>query len=391
MKIAKKVRLYPNTEQEHLMWKSAGTARFIYNWTLNREQESYKNGTGFISDNEIRKEITQLKKKDLSWLYEVNNNVTKQAVKDCCKAYKNFFKNKSKFPKFKSRKKSKPSFYNDTAKLKISEMKVQLETIGEMPTGEQLPMNVKIYNPRVTHDGFNWFLSISYDTEFEKTDLTDNSIGIDIGIKNLAICSNGKVYKNINKTKKVKKLKKKLKREQRKLSRMLIKNTDHYEMKVSKKDNKEYQVPVYKKDLKECKNIQKQERIIKLIYRKLTNIRNNHLHQTTTEIVKTKPSRIVVEDLNVTGMMKNKHLSKAIQEQKFYEFKRQLIYKSEKTGIQVVQADRFYPSSKKCSKCGYIKKDLKLKDRVFKCPYCRNTIDRDLNASINLANYIETN
>lgn len=386
MKIGKKVRLYPNAEQEHLMWKSAGTARFIYNWTLNREQESYKNGTGFLKDKVIRKEITQLKKKELSWLFEVNCNVAKQAVKDCCKAYKSFLDHKSGFPNFKSRKKSKPSFYNDTAKLKISEMKVQLETIGEMPTGEQLPMNVKIYNPRITHDGLYWYLSISYDTECEKNELTNNSIGVDLGIKNLAVCSNGKVYKNINKTRKVKKLKKKLKREQRKASRMLKLNTDHYETVIGK-DGKPHKKPVYKKELRECKNFNKQQRKIKLIYRKLTNIRNNHLHQATSDIVKTKPCKIVIEDLNVTGMMKNKHLSKSIAEQKFYEFARQIQYKSDKLGITVVKADRFYASSKTCSKCGYIKKDLKLKDRVFKCPCCGNTIDRDLNASINLANY----
>ena len=145
--------------------------------------------------------------------------------------------------------------------------------------------------------------------------------------------------------------------------------------------------PIYKRPLKECQNIQKQNRLIRNIHRKLANIRQNHLHQTTTEIVKTKPSRIVMESLNVSGMMKNKHLSKAIQQQKFYEFKRQIEYKSKLNGIEFIQVDKFYPSSKTCSCCGNIKKDLKLSDRMYKCDVCGLVIDRDYNASINLANY----
>lgn len=185
-------------------------------------------------------------------------------------------------------------------------------------------------------------------------------------------------YNNINKNAEVRRLEKKLKREQRKASRKL-------EMNIKSRDKKHS--PIWKKQLRECKNIAKQNTKIKLIYKRLTDIRNNHLHQTTTEIVKTKPSQIVMEDLNIKGMMKNKHLSKAIAKQKFYEFKRQISYKAEMYGIKVIEANRFYASSKTCSHCGHIKKDLKLSDRTYSCFECGTTIDRDLNAAINLANY----
>lgn len=204
-----------------------------------------------------------------------------------------------------------------------------------------------------------------------------------MGIKELAVISNQsgteiKKYYNINKTHEVKRLERKLKREQRKFSRKILMNTSHY---IGKSR------PIYNKDLELCKNIQKQRGIIQQLYRRLLNIRTNYLHQTTTEIVKTKPSRIVLEDLNVSGMMKNRHLSKALMCQKLYEFRRQIEYKAELYGIEVVIADRFYPSSKTCHVCGNVKKDLKLSDRVYRCDCCGNIIDRDVNAPINLANY----
>ena len=178
-----------------------------------------------------------------------------------------------------------------------------------------------------------------------------------------------KFYKNINKTKIVKRLKKRFKREQRKFSRKLLKAKEA------------------KRNLYDCKNLDKQKKKVNLIYKKLNNIRQNYLHQVTTEIVKTKPSRVVMENLNVSGMMKNKHLSKAVQEQKWYEFRRMMEYKCDRYGVEIVFVDRFYPSSKTCSCCGHIKHDLKLKDRKYVCSECGLVIDRDLNASINLANY----
>lgn len=368
MMITKKVRIKPTKQQEKQLYKSSGTARFIYNWVLGKQQENYKQGNKFIPDSVLRKEITQLKKtEEFNWLTEVSNNIPKQAVKDACNAYKRFFKGQAKFPKFKSRKKTRPSFYNDTQKLKVKEKLVLLEKIGWVRTSEQLPTDTKYYNPRITFDGKYWYISVSIEKEDEYEELTNESLGIDLGIKELAICSDGTIYGNINKTVKVKKLEKRLRRLQRKVSRKY-------------QNNKEGSTFV-----KTC-NIIKLEKEIKLLQRRLSNIRKNHLHQATSFIVKTKPRRIVIEDLNVSGMMKNRHLAKAIQKQGFYEFRRQLEYKTKNKGIELVIANRFFPSSKTCSNCGTINKDLKLSDRVFNCE-CGFSIDRDLNASINLANY----
>ena len=377
MILAKKVRIYPTKEQEQKLWQSVGTARFIYNYTLAKQEENYKNGGKFISDGIIRKELTQLKKSELIWLNEVSNNVTKQAVKDACNAYKRYFKKQSAKPKFKSRRKSKPSFYNDTGKLKVKENLVLIEKVGWLKTAEQIPMDIKYTNPRISFDGKYWYLAVGIERELQSVELTNESIGIDLGLKDLAIVSNiDKPFKNINKTKEVKRLKKKLKRKQKQVSRKY----EDSKIQIGKEGENRYKFT-------KTNNIEKIEREIRLIHRRLTNIRLNHIHQATTEIVKTKPSRIVVEDLNVSGMMKNKHLSKAIGEQSFYKFISILEYKSKFNGIEFVKADRFYPSSKTCSSCGEIKKDLKLKDRVFNCPSCNIKIDRDKNASINLSRY----
>ena len=368
MILAKKIRLKPNKNQEILLWQSVGTARFIYNWTLARQKENYESGGKFLSDNELRKEITVLKKTELSWLNNVSNNVAKQAVKDACNSYKSFFKKQTGFPKFKSKKKSKPSFYNDTDKLKVKEKLVLIEKVGWIKTAEQVPIDVKYTNPRISFDGKYWYISVGIERENNILELSDISLGIDLGVKDLATCSTGKVYKNINKKKTIKKLKKKLKRLQKQVSRKYEKSRE------------------VKNRYHKSQNIVKLEKKIRLVHRRISNIRNNNLHQITNEIVKTKPSRIVMEDLNVKGMMKNKHLSKAIAEQNFYKFITYMKYKAEFNGIEFIQVPRFYPSSKTCSKCGTIKKDLKLSDRVFKCE-CGHIMDRDLNASINLSNY----
>ena len=279
-----KVRLEPNNVQNTRMLKSAGTARWVYNWVLAKQKENYELGNKFIQDGILRKELTQLKKsEEFSWLFEVSNDVAKQAVKDACNSYKRFFKKQANFPKFKSRKKSKPSFYNDTFKLKVDRDYVTLAKIGKVKISEKSRVpygEVVYYNPRITFDGLNWYLSVGVESnEFQSdADLTDKSLGIDLGIKDLAILSNGKVYPNINRTQKVKKLKKKLRRMQRQVSRK-------YQM---NKDGDKFV---------KTKNVTKLETKIKKQYIKLTNIRTNYRQQITTEIVKTKPSRIVVEDL----------------------------------------------------------------------------------------------
>jgi putative transposase len=369
MILSRKIRLFPNGVQESKLWQSVGTARYIYNWTLNKQEESYKNNNGFLKDNDLRKEITQLKKTELAWLSEVSNNVAKQAVKDACDAYIKFFKKKSGKPKFKSRKKSKHSFYNDNFSLKVKKDKILIEKIGWIKIKkEQIPLDVKYSNPRISFDGKYWYISIGIENENPKINLTSEVIGIDVGIKDLAICSNGMTFKNINKSKIIKKYKKKLRRSQRKLSRKYLKN---------KKKGK----------FVKTSNIIKTEKHVRLLHRKLKNIRSNYIHQATNKIVKTKPSAIVMETLNIKGMMKNRHLSKAISEQCLYEFKRQIAYKCEFYGIEFIEADKWYPSSKLCSCCGNKKAKLSLSDRIYNCEECGLTIDRDYNASLNLKNY----
>ena len=365
MILGMKIRLYPTKEQERLLWKSVGTARYMYNWTIARQEENYRNGGKFISAYELKKEIKPLKNGKLPWLKEVSNKAASEAVIDACKAYERFFKGKSNKPKFKSRKRSKLSYY--VYNLRVEDKVVKIEKIGSIKIKEQIPKGATYHNPRISYDNKYWYLAVGIEREPIKEKLTDVSLGIDLGIKELAVCSDGKIYKNINKTHRVKKIEKRLKRLQRKASRKYEKN------KQGKKYNK-------------TKNITKLETKIKRIHRRLANIRNNHLHQTTTSIVKTKPYRVVIEDLNVKGMMKNKNLSDAVRKQCFYEFKRQLEYKCKFRGIEIIIADRFYPSSKTCSKCGKIKNDLRLKDRVYRCD-CGLEIDRDLNAAINLSRY----
>lgn len=379
-----RVMLLPNNKQKTKLFQYANTARFAYNWALGREQENYKNGGKFISDGDLRKEFTQLKKTDeYKWLNDISNNVTKQAIKDACEAYRDFFKGYTKFPRFKSKKHSVPKFYQDNVKIQFTDTHVKVEGFaiskkknkqklnwirlaehGRIPTE-----NVKYMNPRIKYDGINWYITVGIEYEDSTTLPSNEGIGIDLGIKDLAICCDGNTYKNINKTQRVKKLEKRKRRLQRSISRKYEKN---------KKEGS------YRK----TSNIIKREKELLKLNHRLTNIRQDYLHQTTSEIVKREPSFICIEDLNVKGMMKNRHLSKAIQQQCFGEFRRQIEYKSAWNNISVIIADRFFPSSKLCSCCGAIKKDLKLSDRVYKCE-CGNVIDRDYQASLNLKKYGE--
>ncbi|MCL1987495.1 MAG: transposase [Firmicutes bacterium] len=384
MLLAKKIRLKPTAEQEIQFRKSAGTARFAGNYFVRRNEEHYKEQKKFLFDGDIRKELTQLKKQpEYAWLQEISANVVKQAVKDKCDGLRRFLADKVNygFPTKSKKGKTAPSFYVNYESLKRVRHGFIGEKLGYVLTAEPLPKlanGEKYKNPRITFDGKFWFLSVIIEVPEKQHNLTDRQVGIDLGIKNLAITSDGAIYENINNSKEVKRLKKALKREQRSSSRMLEKNTE------SKGNNNK---PKYKKPLHECKNFQKSKKKQQRIHRRLTNIRTNHLHQATAEIVKTKPSRIVMENLNIKGMLKNKHLASAISEQKLYEFRRQIQYKCQLNGIEFVLADRFYPSSKICSKCGTKKAKLKLNDRIFRCE-CGHAQDRDLNAALNLAKYI---
>ena len=331
-----KVMLIPNNVQKTKMFQYAGASRFAYNWALAREKENYEKGGKFISDSELRKEFTKLRHSDeYAWLLNISNNVTKQAIKDACTAYKNFFKGLQKFPRFKSRKRSMPKFYQDNVKIQFSNTHVKFEGFSSSRKANKqkknwvrlaehgrIPTDVKYMNPRISFDGL-----------------------------------------------KVKKLEKQKRRLQRSISRSYEKN---------------------KKGESYCKtnNVIKKEKLLLKRNHRLTNIRKNYLNQTISEIVNRKPRFICIEDLNVSGMMKNRHLSKAVQAQGFFWFRKQLEYRCSDKGIQLIVADRFYPSSKLCSCCGNIKKDLKLSDRVYRCA-CGNMIDRDFQASINLKTYGE--
>ena len=378
--------LIPNNKQKTKLFQYANTARFAYNWALAKEQENYKNGGKFISDVDLRKDFTQLKKiNEYNWLKEIDCDVTKQAIKDACEAYKKFFKSMSKHPKFKSRKYSVPSFYQDNVKINFTNTHVKLVLVTgkgkankrrnkkfckiRLAEHNRIPTDCKYYNPRIKFDGLNWWITVGVEYPDNANIPNNKGIGIDLGIKDLAICSDNYKYQNINKSQKIKQLEKKKRRLQRSISRKYLKN---------------------KKGESYCKtsNIIKSEKKLLKVNHKLTNIRQNYLHQVTSEIIKREPSFICLEDLNVKGMMKNKHLSKAIQQQGFYEFRRQIEYKSRWNNITVIVVDRFFPSPKLCTCCGKIKKDLKLSDRIYKCE-CGNVIDRDYQASLNLKKYGE--
>ena len=297
--------------------------------------------------------------------------------------YDKFFKNESKHPRFKSKRRGDFSFYQDPCKIQITTTHVKLESIAtskrknkqklnwfRLAERGRIPLGVKYENPRITFDGLNWWLSVSFEfAEPKPAENCSKSLGIDLGIKNLAVCSDGKIYPNINRTKTVRRLKKRQRRLQRSISRKFVMN----------KEGESY---------RKTRNIIKSEKLLLKIHHRLKNIRQNYRHQIKNEIIRRKPRLIVLEDLNVRGMMTNRHLAKAVQEHGFYEFRRQIEYKAQWAGIQVIIADRYYPSSKKCINCGNVKKDLKLSERIYHCKKCGNKIDRDLQAAINLKRYI---
>lgn len=376
-----KVRLRPNKKQLTKLFQYAGCSRFAYNWAIAREHENYEQGNKFLSDNTLRKEFTQLKKREnYKWLNHVSNNVPKQAIKDACNAYKRFFKGQSKHPKFKTKKHSILSFYQDNVAIQFTDTHVKVEGFAmstkrnkqrlnwiKLCEKGRIPPNSKYVNPRFTYDGLYWYVSVGIELPDSTDILINEGIGIDLGIKDLAVCSDGYTYKNINKTYNIRKIEKRQRMLQRSVSRRYEKN---------KKGERYYKT----------RNLIKRQKELLKVTKRLTNIRRNHLHQTTSDIIKRKPSFICIEDLNVRGMMKNRHLSKAIQQQGFYELRRQLQYKAERNNITFIVADRFFPSSKRCSCCGHVKSDLKLSDRIYRCT-CGNMIDRDFQASLNLKAY----
>ena len=371
-----KIRIYPTKEQEASMWQHIGSCRFIWNYMLALQQRLYDEGKKHLSAFDMINLLKPLKNDgEHEWLYEVSNTSLQRICRDLDRAYKSFFEKRLGFPKFKSRKRSKPN-YPIRETLWFSEKQVAIEKIGKVKyrTDFTLPLGRgrKFSNPRISYDNGKWILSFGIECENQTPTLTDKSMGIDLGVKDLAIAEyNGEriVFTNINKSHRMRQLNRKQKRLQRSISRKYEKN---------RKGNS------YVK----TRNIERCENKLRKLYARVTNIRTNYIHQCTHELISLLPQRVVMEDLNVQGMMKNKHLSKAVQEQCFYEFRRQIQYKCEWNGIELVLADRFYPSSKTCSCCGNVKHDLKLSDRTYKCDVCGAVIDRDYNAAINLSGYV---
>ena len=371
-----KIRLYPTKEQEAMMWKHIGACRYIWNYMLAYQQEQYANGEKHLSAFDMIKLLTPLKKDgEHEWLCEVSNMSLVAVCRDLDKAYKGFFKKIARFPKFKSRKRSRAT-YPARANIWFSDKLVYIEKVGKIKykTDFDLPQGrgCKFTNPRISNVNGKWMLSFGMESENQVPVLTDISMGIDLGVKDLAIAEfNGTkiTYRNINKTSKMKRLEKQRRHLERSISRKYEQN---------RKGN----------TFVKTNNIMRSEERLKKMYARMTNIRTNYIHQTTHDLVSLLPKRVVMEDLNVTGMMKNRHLSKAIQEQCFAEFIRQMQYKCEWNGIEFVQVGRFYPSSKTCSCCGAIKHDLRLRDRVYVCAECGAEIDRDYNAAINLSRYV---
>lgn len=380
-----KVALKPTEEQEQIFWSWANAARFIYNFSLDLKSTSYKESNTSLSWNEIVKTITKIKYKDeYKWLLEVPSETIKYAVKDMDYVFKKFFSG-SGYPRFKKKNKSTPSFYTrydricsvDDRHIKICGIKSPIKTYEECLIPD------KLNNSRIKFDGKYWYLTYGVEIVPENFNVpilnkklatfqelhnkeVKEPLGIDLGISNTAVCSDGTKYRNINKDPEIIRLENKKKRLQQQVSRK-------YE--INKQGNK----------FIKTKNIIKKEKQIKLVQRRINNIRNTYINQMTSEIVKAKPSKIVLEDLAVSNMMKNKYLSKAIQDQKWYEIRRQIEYKGALYKIPVKIANRFYASSKTCSNCGYTNKKLTLADRTFVCPNCGLIIDRDYNASINLS------
>ncbi|KPN89514.1 RNA-guided endonuclease TnpB family protein [Lysinibacillus sp. ZYM-1] len=375
-----KVMLVPNNKQITRFFRMAGAARYIYNWVLAEQRDNYKNGKKFIRPFEMMKRLTKLKElQEYSWLNEFSRDLLNQAITDACNAFIRFFERINHYPKFKSKRKSKPSFANKYNKIKISATHVTLEKIslsarqnkkiknrirlaekGRIPTGEK----IEYYNPRIYFDGLNWWLSVSVKVETNKMDLTEEGIGIDLGVVDLAVTSENKRYANINRTDIVIRLEKKLKRLQRQLSKKFEMNKVEGRMVITK-------------------NINKLKLQILKLHKRLRNIRLNHIRKVINEIINRKPRFIAMEDLNVKLMMKNKHRAKQIQRQCFFEFRNLMEFKCKLFGIKFILVNRYFPSSKKCSQCKVIKKDLKGWMRTFKC-ICGNTINRDYHAAINL-------
>ena len=380
LKRAYKIEINPTDEQKSKIHRTIGVSRFVYNFYIARNKEIYERKGKFISGMDFSKWLNNEyipNNQEVKWIKEVSSKATKQAIMNGDKAFRDFFKKAKGFPKFKKKKNQDVKAYfpkNNKTDWTLERHRVKIPTLGWVRLKEfgYIPINSVVKSGTVSQKADRYYVSILVEDDYiEVSKSTNEGVGIDLGVKEFAVCSDGIKFKNINKTSTVKKVEKKLKREQRKLSRK------YESLKIRNKNIKEGRAT--------GQNIQKQIVKVQKLHQRLRNIRTDYINKTVSKIVKQKPSYVTIEDLNVKGMMKNKYLSKAIASQKFFEFKTKLMSKCKQNNIELRIVDRFYPSSKTCSNCGKIKKDLKLSDRIYKCD-CGFTIDRDLNASINLKN-----
>lgn len=370
-----KIRLFPTGEQEHLLWKHVNASRFIYNYMLELQNKRHENGESQLSEFGMKAIVPDVVSEN-EWLKEISSMSLRNTCRDLANNFQRFFNRKAGKPKFKSKKRSKKSFPVRSDRMYFNDKYVQIEKVGKIKYKTDLCVSkgnhaCKFIGSRITFKNDKWFLTFSIERENQAVDLNDYCMGIDLGIKELAVVAyddKNLVFHNINKSHRIKTLERKLKIIQHKISHK------------------------YEKNKRGCifiktRNIERLEIKLRYLYERITNIRENYIHQTTSALVKLKPKRVTMETLSVKNLMKNKHLSNAFFKQKLAEFIRQMRYKCENYGIEFVQVDRFYPSSKTCSCCGNIKKILKLSERTYNCDVCGLSIDRDLNAAINLMRY----
>ena len=370
-----KTEISPTEEQIIKINKTIGTCRFIYNFYIAHNKELYENGEKFMTGRRFSVWLNNEylpNNPDKMWIKEVYNKSVKKSMENAYVAFNRFFKRKSKFPRFKKKNKSDVKMYfiknnktdclSERHRIKVPTLGwVRLKEKGYIPTSKD---GFIVRSGTISHKAGRYYISVLVDIQEHNIGVNNEfGIGIDLGVKEFATCSDGSVYKNINKTHRVRQVEKKLKREQRKLSRKVIS---------------------IKKGESTRKNFVKQILKVQKLYQRLTNIRTDYLNKTIHSIVKTKHTFIVIEDLNISGMMKNRHLSKAVAQQKFFEFRTKLISKCKENNIELRIVDRFYPSSKTCHNCGHSNKDLKLSDRTYVCSECGYVEDRDINASLNL-------
>ena len=370
-----KTEINPTEEQKARIRKTIGTCRYVYNFYLGHNKALHDNGEKFMTGKSFSLWLNNKyipDNPDKTWIREVYSKAVKKSIEDGCAAFTRFFKHQSDFPKFKKKGKSDVKMYfvrNNPKDCQCERHRLKIPTLGWVRIKEKgyIPTTKAGYMIRsgtVSVKAGRFYVSVLVEIPDINIDNNSNEgIGIDLGLKDFAIISNGKTYRNINKSAGLKKLEKQLIREQRSLSR--------------KYEN------LKKGESTQRANIQKQKLKVQKLHHKMDNIRTDYINKTIAEIVKTKPSYITIEDLNVKGMMKNRCLSKAVASQKFYEFRKRLKAKCDEEGIELRVADRFYPSSKTCHHCGSIRKNLKLSDRIYRCE-CGYVADRDLNAALNL-------